>query len=301
VRRTLSLIPGGLPGRSVPLACLLLLAVGVSAARPLPDSGAASPARTGGIAGTVASDISTAFHDAVGFFTAPLSFGKPDLERTATGAGAFGIMMAMDEPLNRLLITHPDRGFLEDPLEWAKEWGRLRSMQYASLGTYVGGLIAGNDGLRVTGRLMGEALLLAGAPAITLQYGLGRSRPHAGEGAFRYRFLQWRNENQSLPSGHATVAFAISTVLAKRIDRAWVSAPLYAFAGLTALSLAWGNEHWPSDVILGSALGYLAGSYVVSEEERREGEDGGSRSQQNRSRLGFGIGRGGVSFTYIIY
>src|SRR3989304_2996195 len=104
-------------------------------------------------------------------------------------------------------------------------------IQYWSIAVYFGGLVSGNDDIRVTGRMMGETLLLAGAPAATLQYGLGRSRPVSGRGAYKFNFFQWSNENQSLPSGHTTVAFAISTVLAKRIDRVWAGVPLYAAAG----------------------------------------------------------------------
>jgi membrane-associated phospholipid phosphatase len=301
---------------TVPLLALLISAVAIPAVAsssppdstttakpvfPLPADTMAAPGRVT-IPGTISRDIGAAFDDALGFFTAPFSFGPVDWKRTAAGIGAFGIVMGMDEPLNRLLVSHRGRGALEEPLEWAKEWGRLRSMQYATIGVYFGGLLAGRDDLRITGRLMGEALLLAGAPAIALQYGLGRSRPYDGVGAFRYNFFEWGNEHQSLPSGHATVAFAMSTVLAKKIDRVWAAVPLYAFAGLTALSMAWGNEHWPSDVLLGSALGYLAGSYVVSREEEREaGVEGGLTGTKVPKRVGLGIGPGGVTLTYLIY
>jgi len=286
--------------------CLCLPAANATARNLPPDSASTPQSRPATIPATVAGDLRTTVDDVLGFFTAPLRYGKADWNRTAAGIGALGIVMGMDEPLNALLVSHPGRGFLEDPLDWAKEWGRLRTMQYASLGLYFGGLLAGNDGIRVTGRLMGEALLLAGTPAITLQYGLGRSRPHEGTGAYRYNFFEWGNEFQSLPSGHATVAFAISAVLAKRIGRTWAGIPLYSFAGLTALAMAWGNEHWPSDVLLGSAIGYLAGSYVVSREEERRaggstGGDEGSHGERGTRRFGWGIGPRGLTLTCVIF
>ncbi len=207
--------------------------------------------------------------------------------------------MAMDEPLNGLLVANPHPDFLTKPLEWGEAWGNLRTMQYATLGLYFGGLVSGSDGIRVTGRLMGEALLLAGLPAITLQYGLGRSRPYSGKGAWDYNFFEWSNEYQSLPSGHATVAFAISTVLAKRIDRTWASVPLYAMAGLSALSLGWSNQHWPSDLLIGAALGYLAGSFVVEREEERTAVAGAEGAGAG-SRFGVGLGPGGVTIRYLL-
>jgi len=76
--------------------------------------------------------------------------------------------------------------------------------------------------------------------------------------------------------------------------------PLYASAGLTALSLAWNNQHWPSDILVGAALGYLAGSYVVGREEERSAEGGTAGSSQG-SRLKAGIGPLGVTLSYRLY
>jgi len=248
----------------------------------------------------VADDIGILLGDAGGFFTAPLSFDRTDVDRLLAGTGAVAVTMAMDEPLNNLMVSYPPPEALEDALHWGEEWGRLRTMQYASLGIYVGGLALGEDEVRVTGRLMGEALLLAGIPAITLQYALGRSRPYSGKGAFDYNFFEWNNEMQSLPSGHVTVAFAISTVLAKRIDRWWMSVPLYASAGLTVLSLGWGNQHWPSDLLIGATLGYLAGSFVVGREAERSAVSHAGSGAAG-SRLKAGIGPLGVTLSYRLY
>jgi membrane-associated phospholipid phosphatase len=248
----------------------------------------------------VVDDATIVLHDAVGFFTAPLSFGRTDVDRLIAGTGATAVLMAMDEPLNDLMIGNPPPDALEGALDWGDRWGELRAMQYASLGLYAGGLALGEDGVRVTGRLMGEALLLAGVPAITLQYVLGRSRPYSGKGAYDYNFFEWSNQYQSFPSGHMTVAFAMSTVLAKRIDRWWASVPLYGSAGLTALSLAWGNQHWASDIFVGAALGYLAGSYVVGREEARAGggAPGGASGGGWRERFQTEIGMGRIHFRY---
>jgi membrane-associated phospholipid phosphatase len=289
--------------RSLTWALITLISAAFSPAQTagdtaLPRGSVHPPDRS--VTAVIADDIGISFHDAVEFYTAPLAFNTTDWNRAATGAGAVAAVMAMDEPLNRLLVSHAPPRYLDDPLEWAKEWGRLRTMQIWSVGVYAGGLVSGHDGIRITGRLMGEALLLAGVPAITLQYGLGRSRPRSNHGAFRFNFFEWADENQSLPSGHTTVAFAVSTVLAKRIDRMWATVTLYTAAGFTALAMAWGDEHWPSDLVVGAALGYLAGSYVVSREEEREAgaTESGARTQ---SRFEAGVGPGGLSVRYRLF
>ena len=50
--------------------------------------------------------------------------------------------------------------------------------------------------------------------------------------------------------------------------------PLFGAAGLTAFSLGWSDQHWPSDLVIGAALGYLAGSFVMYREEERDGGGG---------------------------
>ena len=263
-----------------------------------PADSAAHPDRSAGT--IILDDLGIILHDASGFFTAPLSFDRMDLDRLLAGTGALAVTAAMDEPLNHLMVTYPPPEGWNAALHWGEEWGRLRTMQYASLGIYAGGLVSGSDGLRVTGRLMGEALLLAGVPAITLQYTLGRSRPSAGEGAYDFNWFEWSNERQSFPSGHATVAFAVSTVLAKRIDRWWASVALYGSAGLTILSLGWNNQHWPSDLLAGAALGFLAGHFVVERErDRREGGVAAGRRGW-KDRFQAGAGPAGVQFRYYI-
>lgn len=291
--------------RAALLACLLAAAASDSVAA---SGGAAGPPQDPparpSIPGILSSDIHAAYADALAFFEAPLSFGRAEWSTALSAGVATGVLMAGDEALHGLLSRDARPAVLDRPFHWAEEWGRLRTMQYASLGLYAAGLLSGSDDVRVTGRLMGEALLLAGLPAITLQYGLGRSRPHAGKGAWDYNYLEWSNERQSLPSGHAVVAFAVSTVLAKRIDRTWASVPLYAAAALTAMALAWNNQHWPSDLFVGSALGYLAASHVVERERKRSGEAGrrgedGGRTREER-RVGFGFGQRGVTVRFLL-
>ena len=59
----------------------------------------------------------------------------------------------------------------------------------------------------------------------------------------------------SFPSGHATVAFACATVLALAVPR--LAVPLYALAGLVALSRVYVGVHYPFDVLAGAVLGIV--------------------------------------------
>jgi membrane-associated phospholipid phosphatase len=61
----------------------------------------------------------------------------------------------------------------------------------------------------------------------------------------------------SFPSGHTTVAFAMSTYLAQQFkSKKWVAPLVYSLAALTAMQRVYDNRHWTSDIVIGAALGY---------------------------------------------
>jgi membrane-associated phospholipid phosphatase len=70
--------------------------------------------------------------------------------------------------------------------------------------------------------------------------------------------------NSSFPSGHSTCAFAVATVIATSYSKTiWVPILCYTLAGLTAASRTYQNDHWFSDVFVGSALGYAIGRTIM--------------------------------------
>jgi membrane-associated phospholipid phosphatase len=68
----------------------------------------------------------------------------------------------------------------------------------------------------------------------------------------------------SFPSGHAMMAFSVATVFARRYrEHRWV--PYLAYAAASAISFArvTTGSHFPSDVFVGSALGFVIARYDV--------------------------------------
>jgi membrane-associated phospholipid phosphatase len=68
----------------------------------------------------------------------------------------------------------------------------------------------------------------------------------------------------SFPSGHATLAFSIATVFARRYrTHRWAPWVSYGLASAVVFSRIPLQAHFPSDVFVGAALGYFISRHVV--------------------------------------
>jgi membrane-associated phospholipid phosphatase len=90
----------------------------------------------------------------------------------------------------------------------------------------------------------------------------GRARPNQTDDPLT--FHPFESGFTSLPSGHATQAFAVASVISAHSDRFWVSASAYTVASLVAFARVYHNAHWTSDVVAGALIGTLVGRSVVA-------------------------------------
>ncbi len=249
--------------------CALLLSTGLTAtakSRVYADSSRNAPKQDVGT--ILLSDVQIALSDAGAYFTAPLRFSTADWLIAAGTLGASAALMPADESLNSAMLrSHSQTADIF--AEAGRLYGDLAIGGSIGAGLYVIGLAAQNEDVRVTGRLTLEALAYCGVVNLALKSLVGRSRPYTGNGAFTFRPVQFGTDETSFPSGHAVVAFAVSSVLAERIGNPWVGAGLYAVASLTALSRMYQTKHWASDVVLGGAIGAGAGLLVTYLERER--------------------------------
>lgn len=81
---------------------------------------------------------------------------------------------------------------------------------------------------------------------------------------FKKDWEHWKGGIGSFPSGHASAAFSVATVFAKRYSHhRWVPWVAYGLAGLVGFSRIPLESHFPSDVFLGAVLGYAVGNNAV--------------------------------------
>ncbi len=71
-------------------------------------------------------------------------------------------------------------------------------------------------------------------------------------------------KGSSFPSGHATGAFSVATVVASRYsNHRWVPWAMYGLATAVSFSRVTSLSHFPSDVFLGASLGYTITRFQV--------------------------------------
>ncbi|MHB9155212.1 MAG: phosphatase PAP2 family protein [Endomicrobiales bacterium] len=115
-----------------------------------------------------------------------------------------------------------------------------------------------------TALLSAESMALSGVFTSVLKHAGGRRRPNAGDGPYAWDGpqLTLSGGRLSFPSGHATSAFALATVVAYEYDALPVQLLAYGTATLAALSRVNDNAHWASDAFAGAAIGYWTGRTV---------------------------------------
>jgi membrane-associated phospholipid phosphatase len=147
-------------------------------------------------------------------------------------------------------------------------------------GMYIWGTISHDDHKSETGFLAAEAAVNSLAVTYALKYSLGRERPLTDN----YRGNFWSG-GDSFPSEHAALAWSMASVVAHEYPGIFTQ--ILAYGGATAVSLARvdAKQHFPSDVLIGSAIGWLSGEIVYR--AHHDSELGGSPWQSYSEALDY--------------
>jgi membrane-associated phospholipid phosphatase len=141
-------------------------------------------------------------------------------------------------------------------------------------GIYGCGLIFDDSKVRNLGLQLVESCAYAGIVTTVIKSAAGRSRPYVGKGNMNWHPGQFNTDQTSFPSGHATLAFAISSVMANYLDNIYWKVGWYTIASLVGTARIYHDQHWLSDVVMGSAIGYFIGDYVSHDPENRAEQEG---------------------------
>lgn len=189
-----------------------------------------------------------------------------------TVAGAAALMFADQGITEEFRDPGPQRShFLQNAasgFDWVGDPGTV----VLAVAMYGSGRLTHHPVLAELGLRSAEAIAISGAATGLIKGVAGRDRPYLNErdsDDFHAGAGFGGGGHTSFPSGHATAAFAIASVVASESSFRWphashlIQPAVYALATSVALARVYGAHHWASDVVAGAGIGTLTGLGVV--------------------------------------
>lgn len=197
-------------------------------------------------------------HDQAVIWTSPLRLRSSDAVWLAPLVGGTATLIATDHDTGGEFLefsANPTRTSISNAIS---EIGS----GYATAGIcgafYVFGRIDHNDQSRETGLLAAEALIDSAIVGQVLKEITQRPRPHSAKDAGEFF-----TGGSSFPSGHSLAAWSVATVIAMEYHKhLWVQILAYTLAATVSASRVTGSNHFISDALIGSAIGFATGRYV---------------------------------------
>lgn len=200
--------------------------------------------------------------DQVAIWTSPVRIRTHDLIWLLPLGAATGVTLATDTDTMRELPRDP--GFNKDSVNASNS---LLGGELAIPVTLYGvGLFKDNGHARETGLLSGEALVDSVVLDQVTKIIFRRERPLYNNAAGDF-FSSQTGGNKSFPSSHSMLAWTVAAVTAGEYPSKWVQLGTYSLASSVSLMRVLGQEHFPTDVLVGGAAGWLIGHYVFEKHQ----------------------------------
>jgi mannose/cellobiose epimerase-like protein (N-acyl-D-glucosamine 2-epimerase family)/membrane-associated phospholipid phosphatase len=212
--------------------------------------------RQGNVASRFAGDVWT---DQKAVWSSPFRMNRRRLTHIALPlAAGTAALIATDREAARLLPSTQDQAL------WSRRVS-LAGAAYVLAGAVAAPILAGTldhrPGAVSVGRSAAEALADSGIVVSVMKPMFWRERPTAEGGKGRF----WRGKNTGFPSGHSMMSFAVATAVARnRHAPKWLAITAYTAAVAISFSRWPAQKHFPSDILVGAALGGLIGNYVAT-------------------------------------
>ena len=204
---------------------------------------------------------------------------RRDLAAAGAVLAASAILSRWDTDIHRAVQDSGVQGndFLRSRV---KEFNYLQET-YLTVGgllLYGAGRVTKQHTLADVGFHVAEAVFVASLSAQLVRGPLGRARPTTNDGTDQYDFQFFKGfrefEYRAFPSIHSGSGFAAATVVVREVaerwpaQKGWVAPLAYGLAATPGLARVYLGQHWASDVVMGAAIGIIAGQRVVAYNHR---------------------------------
>jgi membrane-associated phospholipid phosphatase len=203
--------------------------------------------------------------DQIPIWTSPLGIRTHDLKWLLPLGTAIALTLTTDTDAMRDVSR--DRSFNKANVNASN--ALLGSEIAIPVGLYSVGLFKGNLHARETGILSGEALADGVIVEEVAKVIFRRERPLYNNAAGDF-FASNVGTNGSFPSSHSTIAWTLAAVVAGEYPSKWMQLGVYSMASSVSLTRVLGQEHFPTDVLVGGATGWLIGHYVFRKHRKHQ-------------------------------
>ena len=199
-------------------------------------------------------------------WSAPFHLKTSDASWLAPFAGSTALLIASDR--RNMAREHSNSVAIQRSQDVAN--GGLFALAGVPAVMWAWGGVTGQPRLHETGLLTGEALVNSLAVDEALKLVFQRERPAASGGQGNF-FSQL--SNPGFPSTHATLSWTAASVIAHEYPGIIPQTLAYGTAAAVSLARVTGRKHFPSDVVVGSALGWMIGRKVFQTHHNTDLDD----------------------------
>jgi hypothetical protein len=198
-------------------------------------------------------------HDQAAIWCSPVRLRPRDLEWLAPVVLVTGAAIATDHrAMSRVVSRNP--GFNNANINVSN--GLIGGFVAAPVALFAAGHLKQDDHSREAGILSAEALVDGLVVEQGLKLVFWRERPNVDNSRGRF-FQSGVGVDSSFPSAHSTLAWSAASAIAAEYHSPWTQAAVYTGATAVSLTRVLGQQHFPSDVLVGATAGWLIGHYVV--------------------------------------
>lgn len=216
------------------------------------------------------SDFNAVLKLSAAYYTSPLHYDSKDWITFSSVIGLTALSTLADEEVKN--YSQKNQTNFQNNIFNIDKYYRLDYAIGSMVLLYGYGLIAEDDNTRKLAVKLAEATALASSITLVSKIAIGRARPFLGKDNYYTNSLNFKDDYNSFPSEHTTLAFAYSSVMANEIDNIFWKVGWYSAASLVGYARIYHNQHWFSDVLMGAAIGYFSGEFVNNQNSKEKEE-----------------------------
>jgi hypothetical protein len=201
------------------------------------------------------------FEDQKQIWTSPFRLRLSDAEWLVPVAGVTTGFLLTDQNFSQALPSSPETLHHFQDIRT----GGVAALGAASGGFYLWSLRTRDPHQRETGLLAGEAVIDSLLVSGGIELIASRERPLQGTG--QGNFLQG---GSSFPSSHSAAAWAAAGILTHEYHGPLMKLFAYGLATTVSVASVGSKQHFPSDALIGSGLGWMISEYVYREHHNPE-------------------------------